>query len=225
MLVTGAPIVLMGAELVAAAAPVAGIGGAGFSASQYITAAQGFLGTVALRYGPQLAEAVTEGGYTPAYAGASSGAKATGVPQKLAKEAAEAATDAAPTLRDKVRSLVTGDLGESLDDAEYFIHGTTQTSAENFSLDPSRRFFTAVDPKVAQIFAKRTVEKAGGGDPGGVLLLLPRDTVKSLRQNKLFRTKPIDDMPQFNESIFEPGAAETIEREGLLFALPPGFFK
>lgn len=113
---------------------------------------------------------------------------------------------------------------------EFFLHGTSSRTLNkldgDFDLTPGKKFFTTVDPETAAIFAERTVSKQGGGALDGVVLAIPKDSVKILEQRKLILTKPIDDMPTRREIIFQPGADDLIFRlEGEFVRLPSDFFK
>jgi len=126
------------------------------------------------------------------------------------------------TPRATLRSVLESELGESLAGQEYFIHGTTASVAENFELAAGRPLFTTLDRSVARLFAARSVLKAGGGDVGGVAVVLPRDVVSQLRSLRLLTVRPISDMPQHLEWVFSPGTRDTIITRGTILPLPPG---
>ncbi len=123
-----------------------------------------------------------------------------------------------------VRGAIEAELGESLAGQEFFLHGTTAEVAEGFELQVGRPLFTTTNPKLARLFAERTVAKAGGGEVGGVALVLPREAVSRLRSLGQLTVRPISDMPQLLEWVFGPGAQETILRHGTIVTLPPGAF-
>lgn len=124
--------------------------------------------------------------------------------------------------RSTIAKTVEDSLGESLEDYEYFLHGTTDEVAKDFEVETGRSLFTATDPRVARFFAERSVAKAGGGQIGGVAIVLPRDAVRQLRSAGLLVARPISDMPHFLEWVFSPGAVDTIRRAGDIVTLPPG---
>lgn len=65
--------------------------------------------------------------------------------------------------RNTIVKAVEDDLGESIENYEYFLHGTTDEVAQAFEVEAGRSLFTATDPRVARFFAERSVAKAGGG--------------------------------------------------------------
>jgi hypothetical protein len=123
-----------------------------------------------------------------------------------------------------IRGAISSELGESLAGYEYFIHGTTAGVARNFELQAGRSLHTTTDPAVARLFAERTVAKAGGGEVGGIAVVLPRESVSHLRSLGQLTVRPISDMPQHLETVFAPGARETILKTGTIIPLPPGAF-
>jgi hypothetical protein len=127
---------------------------------------------------------------------------------------------ASSRVREFVKEISESELDEPY---EYFIHGTTQSNAENFQLKRGKQLFTSTDPAVAEFFATRTVGREGG-ELGGVVIVLPRSQAQWLRSNKLLLTRPVPDMPMFKETIFEPGALPTLERNAIVEPLPKGVF-
>jgi RHS repeat-associated protein len=128
------------------------------------------------------------------------------------------------THRAVIRAAIEDYLGESLDGYEYFLQGTLSEHAADFTLKLGQKLFTAVDPKVARIFAERTVAKAGGGETGIVALVLRREYVDKLRSLGLLIREPIPDMPQHLQFVFAPGAQSMIENRGWFVTLPKGSF-
>jgi hypothetical protein len=140
-----------------------------------------------------------------------------GMSERLLLEQAANATVA----RGGLRETIENGLGESLADREFFIHGTTAERAANFQLEP-RSLFTATERSTARIFAERTVARAGGGQIGGIAVVLPRSAVAQLRALGQLTVRPISDMPHLLEWVFGPGAYDTIQRVGDIIALPLG---
>lgn len=92
-----------------------------------------------------------------------------------------------------------------------------------FRPDSTSRLFVAADIRVALLFSKRTVGREGG-QVGGVVVALPRDVANRLRKSGLLKTQAVPDIPGFLETIFEPGAAESLRKYGFIEKLPEGFF-
>jgi hypothetical protein len=133
----------------------------------------------------------------------------------------DAAADSAQTTK-RIRAAIEADIDESLEGMEYFLHGTTADIANGFSLEAGRRLFAATDPEVARLFAKRTVEKMGTGEPGFVAVVLPREVVQHLRATGQLTVRPVSDIPHLLEWIFSPGAQDAILKHGYLVTLPKG---
>jgi len=121
-----------------------------------------------------------------------------------------------------VRGVIEGELGESLAGREIFLHGTTDEVAQSFELQAGRSLFTTTDRAAARLFAERTIAKVGGGQVGGVAIVLPRAAANQLRSLGQLIVRPVSDMPQIIEWVFLPGARETILRLGEIIRLPPG---
>lgn len=120
-----------------------------------------------------------------------------------------------------VRGAVEAELGESLAGREFFLHGTTRGAAEGFEWQAGRGLFTTTDPAVARMFAQRAAARVGGGEVGGVAVVLPRAAVAQLRSLGQLAVRPISDMPQHLEWVFGPGAREIVLRQGEIVVLPP----
>jgi hypothetical protein len=121
-----------------------------------------------------------------------------------------------------IRNMIERELGESLKGYDYFLHGTTRELAESFALLPGRELFTTLDPAVARLFAERTIAKLGGREIGGIAVVLPQEVTKHLVSTGQLIVRPISDMPNVLEWVFQPGARDTILRLGDILPLPPG---
>jgi hypothetical protein len=121
-----------------------------------------------------------------------------------------------------VRSTVETMYGESLRGHEYFIHGTTAEVAKSFQWESGKVLYMTKDLATAKIFAQRTVDKAGGDERGGVVLVLEGSTVIRLRSSRLLIPRQIDDMPGHWEWVFQPGAKTIVDTEGVFMPLPRG---
>jgi hypothetical protein len=144
--------------------------------------------------------------------------------EEMDRREAEAGARASAQIvaQSRVRTAVESEPGEPLRGYEYFLHGTSENVAEEFQLEPGKRFFTTTSATAARVFAERTVAKQGYGNVGGVALILPKAAFDRIKQQRLLTVKPIDDMPQFIEWIFEPGAYEILRTEGIIITLPRG---
>lgn len=123
-----------------------------------------------------------------------------------------------------VRGAIETELGESLAGREYFLHGTTAEAASSFELELGRPFFGTTDPSTARLFGLRTIAKAGGGELGGVALVLDRQLVLRLRSEGMLVYRGISDMPGKFEWVFGPEASEFLKKFGEIVPLPPGLF-
>jgi len=135
---------------------------------------------------------------------------------------ARRADDAA---RARLREAIEAGIGESIGGQEFFLHGTRSDFAGAFELQPGKHLFATTDPAVAKIFAERTIAKTGGGELGGVAVVLPRDVVSQLRTQGHLTVRPISDMPSFFEWVFGPGAYDTLMREAQFTSLPSRIFQ
>ena len=108
-----------------------------------------------------------------------------------------------------------------------FLHGTTKETAlrivneEGGILSETGgghggRFFTAIQFEAIDEFAARTAARQGGS-PGIVGIAMSENVLTQLKQRKLVLTVPISDRPGLYETIFEPGALETLRAEGFFF--------
>jgi hypothetical protein len=115
----------------------------------------------------------------------------------------------------------------NLKDHSFFVHGSSSKV-----VGPSSQlemgggdFFTVVNMDTLLIFGVRNLEKAGGGELAGVLLILDNQTIKKLQTLGLLVSKPVDDIPRHMEHIFKAGAAPVVNNVGRWVYLPPDFFK
>jgi hypothetical protein len=116
----------------------------------------------------------------------------------------------ADVLRSRLRTFIAEQIKPEFDEPlEFFIHGTTHARAVEFQPERGRRLFTATDIHVARLFAQRTIGRQGGRI-GAVVLAIPREIAVQLRQRGMLRTQHVPDMPEMLETIFEPGAIETL---------------
>ncbi|MEQ9504531.1 MAG: RHS repeat-associated core domain-containing protein [Deltaproteobacteria bacterium] len=115
-------------------------------------------------------------------------------------------------LRRRIAKYVTEELGENLNEVEWFLHGTTADAAANFAARRGDTLYTTLDPEKAMIWADRTARDKGGRT-GAAILILPKDVVRQMRADgKLQRVTRKDvGWVQFE---FDKGAVEDIERHG-----------
>jgi hypothetical protein len=108
------------------------------------------------------------------------------------------------------------------------LHGTTKefaeqlvnTQGEVLSREAGKfggKFFTALDPKVAEEFAARRVSNVGGSE-AVVGIALPEEVMTRLKDLGLARTEKIPDRAGL-QTIFEPEALDILKQEGFFFVI------
>ncbi len=95
-------------------------------------------------------------------------------------------------------------------------HGICQSNvsratAESGAGSSPRAWGTAKCQRPGKLIAQRTAGREGGA-PGLRLFVLPRAVAQDLRARGLLRIKPVDDMLDIREFIFQPGAREILNR-------------
>lgn len=131
----------------------------------------------------------------------------------------------ADVLRSRLRTFIAEQIKPEFDEPfEFFIHGTTHARAVGFKPEKGLRLFTATDIHAARLFAQRTVGREGGR-VGAAVIAIPREIADQLRQRGVLRTQRVPDMPDMLETIFEPGAVETLTDYAVIRPMPKGFFE
>ena len=131
----------------------------------------------------------------------------------------------ADVLRSRLKTFIAEQIKPEFDEPfEFFIHGTTYERAVGLTPGKGRRLFTATDIHAARLVAQRTVGREGGR-VGASVIALPREIAIQLRQRGVLRTQRVPDMPELLETIFEPGAIETVRDYSVIRPLPEGFFE
>lgn len=109
---------------------------------------------------------------------------------------------------------------------EVFAHGTTRSSLDELVKTQGARlsehggnfagrFFAALKVDVAEEFAARSALRSGG-EPGIVGLAIPKRITDVLERNRWMLTRKIDDR-QGLETVFQPGAMNTLRKQGYFF--------
>lgn len=160
----------------------------------------------------------------------------TSTPSAAVKPASPPAAPpaAAPRLPLRQQALQAG-VREVIEEGpfEVFAHGTTTGPAaalvdtQGGSLSTSGgkfggKFFTVPSVEVGEAFAARSATQVAGGQPSVVGVALPQEVVARLKAQKLLQLSPIDNPPpgvppSTQQWVFQPGALETLKREGFFF--------
>ncbi len=145
-----------------------------------------------------------------------------------------ASDEAATAARRRLGEFIRKNIAPEFEDQpfEFFLHGTTRQRARVFRPAAGRELFTTTQPKAARYFGERTVERygaheigEGAGEVGATIIALPRSVYRDLLQRKLVRPgRPVPGLPEgvgpFSETVFEPGALETLEKHAIFEELP-----
>jgi hypothetical protein len=110
----------------------------------------------------------------------------------------------------------------------HLLHTPTQGGAMSpTSGNFEGQLHTVPDARVANVFALRSVERAGTTETGVVGVALPRSVVQSLRSKQLLSLGPIQTLPPgasagSQQWVFQPGAIETVQKHGFFFSSDSG---
>ena len=108
------------------------------------------------------------------------------------------------------------------------LHGTSSRNIQqmggSFIAPEGKKFFGAIDFKTAMLFGQRNIAKSGGGDLVGSAIILDGRTFKTLQDRGNILIKPVDDMPDLTELIFDVNAVDVLREDGIWIDLSAEFF-